>query len=187
MSEQPLPSYAELEAALERAAALVGAAESHGLLCGLVCGSGRAERTVWMDQVLADIEPDHPALPECRELLGALFTATVAQLNDSVLDFALLLPDDREPLGPRAEAAGKWCLGFLYGLGLAGVRPDAEQPEEVGEVLRDMSEIARVQSNVDSATEEEEAAYAEIVEYLRVGVLLVNEELQPVKAPPRTQ
>ncbi len=33
--------------------------------------------------------------------------------------------------------------------------------------------------------EAEESAYAEIVEYVRVGVLLINEEMHPLKAPPR--
>jgi len=55
----------------------------------------------------------------------------------------------------------------------------------VREILRDLAEISKVEFDVEGAGEAEEGAYAEIVEYVRVGVLLINEEMHPVKAPPR--
>ena len=57
----------------------------------------------------------------------------------------------------------------------------------MAELLDDLAEIARVDFEVGEPDEEEQAAFAEVVEYVRVGVLLINEELQPSKAPPQLQ
>jgi uncharacterized protein YgfB (UPF0149 family) len=40
---------------------------------------------------------------------------------------------------------------------------------------------------VEDPDEEEQTAFAEVVEYVRVGVLFINEELQPSKAPSQLQ
>jgi len=65
------------------------------------------------------------------------------------------------------------------------VREEKALPADVREILRDLVEISKVAFEAAEAGEEEERAYAEIVEYVRVGVLLINEEMHPVKAPPR--
>ena len=73
----------------------------------------------------------------------------------------------------RTSALAEWCQGFLYGLG-AGNIPDASRlPGEVGEIVRDFAEITR--AGVDGAETEEsnESAYAELVEFVRVGVQLL--------------
>jgi uncharacterized protein YgfB (UPF0149 family) len=60
-------------------------------------------------------------------------------------------------------------------------------PDAVGEMLEDLAQIARVDFDVDETDEEEQHAFADVVEYVRIGVLLINEELQPGKAPPVLQ
>ena len=104
------------------------------------------------------------------------------------MEFELLLPEDEQPIDARTAALAQWCQGFLYGLG-AGAVPDAsELPGEVGEIVRDLIEISR--AGVDAAQDEEsnEAAYAELVEFVRVGVQLLFEELAVAassRRPPR--
>jgi len=52
------------------------------------------------------------------------------------------LPDDEQPLNGRASALALWCTGFLYGLG-AGQISDLEALNgEVGEIVRDFTEIS---------------------------------------------
>ena len=53
----------------------------------------------------------------------------------------------------------------------------ARLPGEVGEIVRDFVEITR--AGVDARQDEEsnESAYAELVEFVRVGVQLLFEEL----------
>jgi len=108
---------------------------------------------------------------------------TRAQLCDPGLGFYLLLPAD-EALDEqgRTEALVQWCDGLLYGLALAGLGERQDLPDLVREFLNDVAQICR--ASVDDWPEEaDEAAYTELVEYLRMGVLLINEELQPLKAP----
>ena len=187
MNTVPTPDYDEVDVALQQAAAIPDAAESHGMLCGLACAVGRPDAETWLGQVLADTDPANAMVEPCRSMLRHLYQDTVGQLNDSTLEFRLLLPMDADPLPDRARALGKWCEGFLFGFGLGGVKDTASLPGTVPELLKDISEISRVEFDIDSPEEVDEAAYTEIVEYVRVGVLLINEELHPTKAPPRLQ
>ena len=76
-----------------------------------------------------------------------------------------------------------WCQGFLSGVGL-GSASVSSMPAAAEEVLQDMAEMARVSEEPQGDPEEEERAYAEIVEYLRAGVWLLVDELGQVRARP---
>jgi len=188
MSSPESPDFDTLDDALSRADAPVGASEAQGMLCGMLCAQGRVDLAGWEKLVLDEPAPGDALAKECHPLLGALFESTRVALNDAVLEFSLLLPDDRDLLHLRTAALREWCQGFLYGFGLAGGRMQADQvPAEVQEVLGDISHMANLESDASQEGEDDESAYAELVEYLRVGVLLMNEMLHPVKAPPRLQ
>ena len=60
-------------------------------------------------------------------------------------------------------------------------------PEDVAELVRDITEISRADFEIEEADEDDEQAFSEVVEYVRMGVLLINDELQPLKAPARLQ
>ncbi|MDH3561200.1 MAG: UPF0149 family protein, partial [Gammaproteobacteria bacterium] len=96
---------------------------------------------------------------------------------------------DDIPLALRSKALGQWCQGFLYGLALGGVPEEGGQPGNVQEIMRDFYEISQASFDHDSDDETDEAAYIEIVEYVRMSVLLCHEELQPLhsQAPERLQ
>ena len=47
-------------------------------------------------------------------------------MNNSDVEFELMLPDDDESLEARVEALGTWCQGFVYGLAAGGVKQDTE-------------------------------------------------------------
>ena len=172
-------SFSSLQESLERASASYPAAESHGTLCGAI-SIGAEQDGAWLDHVLGEDAQPGAALEQCRRQLLALRDETRRQLNEGTLQFTPLLPGDTEPLNARTLALAGWCQGYLYGLGLGGERL---QPEtlggEAGEVLRDLGEIALAGFDAEEESEENENAYAEIVEYLRVGVQLVYEELRP--------
>ena len=107
----------------------------------------------------------------------------LAGLVQPDMEFEPLLPPDTESLEERTQALAEWCQGFLYGLG-AGSIPDAsELPGEVGEVVRDFIEITHADVDVDQGEESNENAYAELVEFVRVGVQLLFEELAVARAP----
>jgi hypothetical protein len=101
--------------------------------------------------------------------------------------FQPLLPGDDASIGDRTSALGEWCQGFLYGLGTGAGLPEAsELPGEAAEVVRDMTEITHVDVDPEDDPETNEAAYAELVEFVRVGVQLLYEHLQPLREPAPT-
>ena len=190
MSENQHLDYYELGDALARAQTSADAADCHGLLAGMVCAAGFADPKIWMAQVFEDYDPKDRLQTEAFRQLQVLYEKTLAQINSQELDFELLLPDDEDALRDRAEALGSWCGGFLSGLGLGGVGDQSKLSEDVTELLDDFAQIARVDFDLEVAEEEDLAAFEEVVEYVRVGVLYINEELRPVlhpKAPSQLQ
>jgi len=174
----PATSFDDLDETLRRAGAACDAAETHGTVCGALC-AGVEDDADWVLHILDEASGSEAAREACRRALLVLRDDTHALLRSGTLEFELLLPDDEEGLADRTAALGEWCQGFLFGLGLAGARLDDEElGEETAEVLRDMGQIAQAGFE-GSGGEEDEAAYVEIVEYVKVGVQLLYEELQP--------
>lgn len=179
--------FERIDQALERAVSTAAAAESHGMLCGMLCAAGQVDSGVWIDQVLQGADTGELPAWECRQVLSYLYDATVRGLNDPMLDFQLLLPSDGEPLAARVRALGEWCVGFLAGFGLSATTAAAAVPEDVREILGDLTEISRINMKVNEGEAQEETAYAEVVEYVRMGVVLINDELRLEPASPRLQ
>ena len=174
-----LADYHHIQQLLLQERSLADAAEAHGTLTGCLCALPGYRVQDWLREIL----PEGRAAPLTTAALEELFTATAAALVQPDMEFELLLPADEQPIEVRTAALAQWCQGFLYGLG-AGAVPDAsELPGEVGEVVRDFIEISR--AGVDAAQDEEsnEAAYAELVEFVRVGVQLLFEELGVLRPP----
>lgn len=148
--------------------------EIHGVLCGMLC-VGPLEGKAWLGRMMA--EQYAGLCPEDQDTLLELFAATVAQFADSGLAFSPRLPGDEAPLVERADALGLWCQGFLFGLALGGLQNSLMSPE-VREFVNDIAHIAQVDFAAGAADEGEERAYAELLEYVRMGVLLVYQELR---------
>lgn len=165
-------------------------AECHGSLCGLLCASDAVQGKAWVNQVLAgrlDL-PGAEAPPlqggaegEGHTLLLILYKDTAGCLDDPEYGFSLLLPGDDEPLAQRVEALSRWCQGFLLGLGLGGVQDQAKLPGDSHEVMRDFVEISRLGHGEAGDSNEDETAFAEIVEYVRMAVMVVYAELRPLR------
>ncbi|HUN71314.1 MAG TPA: UPF0149 family protein, partial [Steroidobacteraceae bacterium] len=84
----------------------------------------------------------------------------------------------------RAEALAQWCQGFLYGLGSGAVQDAGSLPGDLGEIVRDLTEISRVGVDIAQTEESNESAYAELVEFVRISVQVVFEELEPLRDQP---
>jgi len=187
VNEKAALTYERLQDVLQAAGADTGAAESHGLLCGIICAAGTSDPAVWLDHLLGADNDLSAMAQSARTLLTELYSESLLHLNDGNLGLVLLLPDDATLLPLRSRALGEWCQGFLYGLALGGVREGRERQGYVGEIMHDFSEISNARFDQELTDEDEETAYAEIVEYVRMSVLLCHEELQPLQAPERLQ
>jgi len=177
-----LPDINLLDNALESVDAMMGAAEAHGALCGMLCARGVVELSHWVQHVLGEQHPEGNLEPVTQQL-AQMHRATLEQINDAVADFHLLVPDDDASLIERVEALANWCQGYVYGLAAGGVSQDSTLPSDTQELLADFIEISRAGFDhlADNYDEEDEVAYMEISEYVRTGILLINEELQPLK------
>ena len=166
----------------------MGAAEAHGALCGMLCARGTVELSEWVDHVVGQQEQGSELLHDVVHKMSDLHQATMEMMNDVTGEFRLLLLDEDDPLPERVDALAAWCQGFIYGLAAGGITEESELPEDTAELLKDMIEISRARHDADDEEVEEsdasddEVAYMEIEEYVRMGVLLIYEELQPVQS-----
>ena len=148
------------------------ASECHGVLCGALCVHEAYDARRWLDEVLVDgaagvdVEPFVPIVAD-----------TAASLRGDQMTFQPFLPDDAASIASRADSLGEWCEGFLFGLGTGALPEQSRLPAEVLEVLRDLAQISRATCGEEQSDEENENAYAELVEFVRVGVQLVHDEL----------
>lgn len=169
--------FEELERLLADSGAEVAAAEAHGCLTGALCATAPYALDQWIDEILPDEEAAR--LPEpVRRAFAAVFTETFRSMTGDEMDFQPLLPDDEAPLEKRVAGLAQWCHGFLYGFGMGSAVALERLPGELGEILRDFNEITRAAVDEDEDGEEAgEAAWAELVEFVRTGAQIVFEEL----------
>lgn len=175
--------FDDLSALLGRLEVPISPSEAHGLLCGLLCAqSSPTAKSAWLGELLdaAALEPG--SLSERVDDIRALdtwFSSVLETLHDAELGFNLMLPNDDSPLPERVRALGDYCAGLCYGIGIATAgRNTVSLPEDTAELIKDFNEIdSTVTSDASNADEE---TLTELTEYVRVGVLLIKEELQPV-------
>ena len=180
-------TFDTLDEQLRQAAAATDAAETHGFVTGVLCAAGGMDPATWLPQLFGAVDWESQAVRNAARAVARLFQAQREQINSAELAFRLLLPDDERPLAERAEALAHWCEGFSTGLGLGGLDKERPLSEDSQGFLRDVSDIARVAFDFETAAEDDEQAYMELQEYLRMGVLMLHEELQPLPVPPPLQ
>ena len=151
-------------------------AELHGHLAGRLSAGARLEHAGWLDVARELIDGRSAPGEADRVLLIQLHDATLAQLSDSGFALTLLLPSDEAPIEQRAQALGQWCEAFLGGFGL--VSREQALSEEAEGVLADFAAIAQVQTDLDES-EANEVDFMEVMEYVRMAVLLLFSECQP--------
>lgn len=181
------PFYSELERSLERVDSPFGAAGAHGILCGVLSVDMGFPERAWLAELGIDARSDDALQGEAARLWRSVVERTRAQICDPDLGFFLLLPgDDAVDAAGRTQALADWCDGLLYGLALAGLSGTERLQASSRGFLTDVTQIARA-SVGEQPDEGDEVAYTELVEYLRIGVLLLSEELQPLQGPDALQ
>lgn len=171
-----MPNYLDLNQALNNTTLKLHPSQAHGIICGILSGNSKST-TAWEELVTGGEES-----VKTHELLQALFEASAKQLHDFLFEFQLILPPDSDDLPSRAEALTLWCQGFLTGLKLAQVQIVGREPGEVTEAINDLIEIAKMNYEDVVANEEDEAAYVELVEYVRMAAILIYQDVNEQEA-----
>ena len=172
MKELILPTYTELDNALAKTALKLHSSQVHGIVAGLLCGKP-VQGDAWQ-QIITGGETNQTA----QAILDNLYKASHKQLADFLFEFQLLLPEAQSNLTERAEGLTLWCQGFLTGLKLAEIPIVGRKASEVTEAINDLIEIAKMNYEEVVASEEDEAAYVELIEYVRMAVILIYQDLQ---------
>jgi uncharacterized protein len=173
-------NYADIQRVLTDERALADAPEAHGTLAGCLCAAVGYRFEDWLLEIL----PEGRAQPLAAATLRELYSETAGSLRAPDMEFDLLLPADAQSIDARAAALAQWCQGFLYGLGSGAVQDAGSLPGDIGEIVRDLTEISRVGVDIAQTEESNENAYAELVEFVRVSVQVIFEELEPLRDQP---
>ena len=158
------------------------AAGYHGALCGALCVKRADEIDLIHLMDVGDTQPA-PLEPETQRELATLREQALSSLQDGEAGFTPLLPDDETDLELRIAALVAWCEGFLFGLASNTQLNLKKCSEEAKEIVEDFAQFTRAGIGTDDDTELEETAYAELVEYIRVGAQLIYMELRPQPTP----
>jgi uncharacterized protein YgfB (UPF0149 family) len=176
-------AFDDVAQALTAGGSTAHAAEAHGCLCGALCARRVYLPAEWLEELLPDgPEPGTTSTLTTAGPLRSLFEHSRAVLEAREMEFEPLLPPDDAALDERVEALGAWAQGFLYGFGAAGPFKRGTLSTEVTEVLTDFAEVARAGGVGSESAEVEEGALAELVEFVRVGVQLIYDELTDLRA-----
>lgn len=165
-----LPEFNALTTALDDTELKLHASQVHGLMSGILCGKFN-QQSEWEELVMGE-----KLSPETREVLQQLYVGSAGQLADFLFEFKLVMPDESEGLAVRAEALSVWCQGFLTGLTAAGIPITEREDSEITECIDDLIEIAKMDYDEVVDSEEDEEAYAELIEYVRMAAILIYQE-----------
>lgn len=172
----PLLEYATAAAALQRCGMPQGPAEVQGFALGLLTAGVAEPLKIWNRELYSEMDPADVLAGECRAMLDRIF-ASVFVAHDEPMQLTLLLPQDIVVDAVRLGAVRDWCQGFLFGFGLGGEAITPSLSDAARELLRDIAEFTRLDTEDVQDTQDNRAALIDIEEYLREGVMLMRDEL----------
>ena len=156
--------------------------EVHGLICGQLVSGKKLTDEEWLEQVVKHMDIEHVELSEDDSLaIQQINRDTQSDFASDELVFSPLLPEDESTLIRRTQELGHWCEGFLHGLGLSGLAGETKLSSEASDVIRDLAQISQVELEEEEQPaeqdEENERAFFELVEYVKIAVLNIYAEL----------
>ncbi len=147
-------------------------AETHGLVVGLLCAEPDQDDKS-LARHLAAMQVGDWTSEAINEQLGPALKVLREELGSPEMKFQPLLPTEDRSLQERTRCLACWCSGFLAGFG-------AGQPvirsDETRDALLMLERIAQAGTDETADQEEEETAYTELMEFVRVAVLMLREE-----------
>ncbi|HEX19852.1 MAG TPA: hypothetical protein ENG78_03410 [Acidiferrobacteraceae bacterium] len=184
-SDSPDSLYQQLADQLVSQGVLVSPAETHGVVLGMLSVK---PQELQADEVLVTIiqlneEEETSDKESFLQFLAAMVEQARETLFSQGFDVQLLLPQDGNSLRDQTLALSRWCRGYIFGLVAAGLRDFKQLPKDAAEIIQDVLQISEINTDLDEQGGEEEKAFFEIEQFVRVGVQLIFEELNPPVGP----
>ena len=168
----------ELDEALENCDSGRNSIQAHGLLCGYIMTHGLKGHDMWLHRMFENSSNEKG--DKYKYIFDDLFIRTWQQLEERQSEFELFLPGDDRGLLTRAKAIGSWCDSYLHGL-ISSVTTEnlkkAINREPTSILIKDLLEMTKATIGEEDDDETNERSYAELVEYTRIAVQLIFEEL----------
>jgi uncharacterized protein YgfB (UPF0149 family) len=174
--------YSNFERALGQVGCTVVPSEAYGALVGLLSGPRPVDQKIWLNCINNDLKSPTDSLISSQNTdLDVFIRCVVNALEDMETDELILIQDDNVELGERTAAFSGWCSGFLYGFGISGVPEKVVMSADSQEFLRHLTQFCRLEFEVDN-NEEDEKALFELLEFSKVGVLNLYEEVKQLSS-----
>lgn len=156
----------------------VSPSELHGLLSGIVCTGLKIRPDSVINLVIKHLNVE-ACSERNRSTILAMYEFIEREMFSADSIYTLFLPDDELDLTQRVRSLAAWCQGYLVGFGTGSAQLNMTKfSAETEEALNDIVNISNLSDEFDSGEDEDnEAAYAELVEYLKVAVLLMSSEM----------
>jgi uncharacterized protein YgfB (UPF0149 family) len=175
MNEETPLDFASVQAIITAQSVNIHAAELHGVLTGLVCAGFTFESQDYL-MMINDLFNNGEGLPvQLKSVVKLMFSDIWTNILDDSYGFQMMLPDDDDSIAERGHGLSMWVQGFNLGFGLQQ-KDNAIVSKDVKEVLSDFAEIANLSDDLEE-DEDNEQAYYEIAEYVRISALLCFTEL----------
>ncbi len=166
MNSEQLLTFDDLEDLLAEQECDTRGSELQGLICGLYAGGMPNDGKSWKSPVMQQLNEGQLFPSSAMQQLDHYVQALGEQLEQDIFAMEMAIPGDTAPILERLEAICEWSQGFLlgYGLQLGGQTIDSE---DLNEALEDLTEISKVDLEVEETEEMEQALYT-VIEHVRV-------------------
>jgi uncharacterized protein len=178
MTDSQQPSFSIISDLFLRNGCLHSPAELHGDLCGQLCAGRHPELDAWLLQASQFIETKELDSPESKVELVELLEQTKEGLQDTELDFVILIADEDYSLNERMQTLLEWSEGFLSALADNQQFKDGSLSEELKEAIQDLEQLADIKDALDDDEQNEQDFFA-VSEYVRMTAMMLYTECNP--------
>ena len=156
----------------------ISASQLHGIITASACTAGmNTADNNYLNLIAPYDSLNENQLSHLSDSLTIYHNQMLKILDSQMFEFELALPDDDSSSEFRTAELAAWCRGFLTAYRLQ-VNNDEILSTDAAEALQDLTEIAFAVTG-DGNEEEFQQALAELEEYLRIGVQMIFDELNP--------
>lgn len=168
-------------------------AEAHGLFTALICLANKTipeqdnKQTIsWVSNLDLDIDQNNLLVKEALEVIDSFYQAIKSSLSSTDMEFKLAIVDN-DPLEQRLGDFSIWVQSFLYGLGLNKNFKLQENSQQLQEIINDLVKLSHAEDyELNSEEEDNEQSLFELIEYVRIGVIIISDEFNLNKKPQKT-